>query len=430
MTARSYLSVCALCVCSALLDGCGTKALVPVAPSVAYASRQSVTETVLYSFPGNPKGWDPDAGLIIDRNGALYGTTLIGGGCKSDFFGCGTIFKLTPAGGGYAGTVIYAFEGKPDGAAPSAPLAADSRGRLYGTTYSGGNPLGMGTVFTLAPSRAGYTETVIHRFTGHPDDGSIPFTGVAVDKAGNVYGTTSSGGAYLGGIAYKLSPRHGAYTETVLYNFGAHRDNDPASQVVIGPHGAIYGTTAGTVFELSPAGKGYVKRTLHRLRPHVDGTDLTGTLLAGKNGVWYGTAQSGGPGRCGTVFALSPSGSKYTFRLLHVFRCHRDFAKGGFPGTGLLADASGALYGTTYNGGNLGCSLGGCGIVYKLTPSGSHYVFSVLWSFLPANDGNEPFGGLIAEPGGPVYGTTGFGGRAGLRSGVYGTVYQITDPSS
>jgi hypothetical protein len=126
------------------------------------------------------------------------------------------------------------------------------------------------------------------------------------------------------------------------------------------------------------------------------------------------------------VFALSPSGSTYAFKLLHVFRCHRDFAKGAFPQAGVIADERGALYGTTYNGGNQGCSLGGCGIVYKLVRSGSHYVESVLWSFLPANDGNEPFGGLVADASGAIYGTTGFGGRAGVPGGVFGTVFRIT----
>jgi uncharacterized repeat protein (TIGR03803 family) len=389
-------------------------------------SRQAVTESVLYSFPGKPQGWDPNAGLIIGRSGELYGTTLIGGSCHSSYYGCGTVFKLTPAGTGYAEAVIHDFGGEPDGAAPSAPLAVDSRGRLYGTTYSGGNGFGMGTVFMLKPPGSGYSETVIHRFSGHPGDRSTPFSGVAVDEAGNVYGTASSGGAYSRGVAYKLGLRHGVYSETILYNFGANHDSDPKSQVVIGPHGAIYGTTARTVFELSPTHSGYAERTLYRLRHSVDGADLTGTLLAGKNGVWYGTAQHGGPTRCGTVFALSPSGSTYAFKLLHVFRCHHDFAKGAFPQAGVIADEHGALYGTTYNGGNRGCSLGGCGIVYKLVRSGSHYVESVLWSFLPANDGNEPFEGLVADASGAIYGTTGFGGRAGVRGGVFGTVFRIT----
>lgn len=414
------------------LAGCGARLVAPTVPSMVTSAGVSpggaIRESILYNFRGRPDGWNPFAGLIMDGSGALYGTTVIGGSCNSFYYGCGTVFKLTPSGSRYSETVLYRFAGIPDGEAPNAPLALGAHGRLYGTTYAGGNAYGMGTVFELTPSGLGYAETVIHRFAGlAKGDGATPYGGVAVDENGNIYGTTFMGGVNDAGIIYKLTPSRGSYRETVLHSFGGGSDEGglPESTVTLDENGAIYGTADDVVFKVSRSGSGYTESTIYHLRGLKNGSNATGTLLVGKGGVLYGTAQNGGPFRCGTVFRLAPKGTGYTFRLLHAFDCYRDFQDGGFPQAGVIADAKGSLYGTTVNGGNLGCGLGGCGIVFKLTPSGRRYIETVLYSFHPKYDGNEPFGGVIAGPDGRLYGTTGFGGQSSAT--IFGTVFELSD---
>jgi uncharacterized repeat protein (TIGR03803 family) len=158
------------------------------------------TETVLHSFAGGADGEIPDAGLVMDSQGNLYGTTTLGGGNPSCPFayGCGTVFKLTPEG---VETVIYSFAGGMDGEEPSTTLVLDAEGNLYGMTYIGGGygcygNEGCGTVFKLTPSGA---ETVLHRFAGPPTDGAFPQSALVFDAWGNLYGTTNEGGPGCGG---------------------------------------------------------------------------------------------------------------------------------------------------------------------------------------------------------------------------------------
>ncbi|MBV8532084.1 MAG: hypothetical protein JO104_12270 [Candidatus Eremiobacteraeota bacterium] len=393
---------------------------------VSGSPAHAVHETILYNFRGRPDGWDPDAGLVFDNSGALYGTTLIGGKCSGFYYGCGTVFKLTPSGSHYVESVIYRFAGGNDGEAPAAPVVVDSSGRVFGTTYAGGGSEGRGTVFMLTPSGSGYAETVIHSFSGYPRDGTNPFSGLAIDRAGNIFGTAQTGGSHDAGVVFELSPSGSGYTETIVHNFGGPGDGSiPMAAVTLGTHGVIYGV-AGAIFKLTPSGSGYAESILYRLRGGIDGKDTTGTLLLGKDGALYGTAQGGGPGKGGTVFRLTPEGSKYAFTVLHHFGIHGGrFARGAFPQAGVISDSTGSLYGTTYNGGNWGCSLGGCGVVFKLTPSKKGYFEEILWSFHNNGDGNLPFGGVVEDSHGTLYGTTGFGGQtAGTH--FYGTVFRIT----
>ena len=161
------------------------------------------TETVLYSFKARGDGAFPEAGLIADSAGNLYGTTEYGGasGCAGGA-GCGTVFKLSPSG---TETVLYSFTGGSDGGTPRAGLIADSSGNLYGTTYQGaacptapGFTYGCGVVFKLAP---GGTETVLHSLAGVPD-GALSYAGLIADSAGNLYGTTLEGGASIDGAVF------------------------------------------------------------------------------------------------------------------------------------------------------------------------------------------------------------------------------------
>ena len=202
------------------------------------------TETALYSFTGGLDGDRPYAGVIRDRLGNLYGTTLQGGA-----FGLGTVYMVTPSG---TETVLHDFAGGSDGATPYAGLVLDRTGNLYGTTSRGGSS-NAGTVFKV--SRSG-SEIVLYSFTGGAD-GNQPVAGLIFDRLGNLYGTTPGGGAFGVGTVFKLSP---SGTETVLYSFTGGADgNEPFSGLVIDGQGILYGTTVGggafgvgTVYRVTP----------------------------------------------------------------------------------------------------------------------------------------------------------------------------------
>ena len=231
-------------------------------------------ETVLYRFtggsPGGCDGSEPLAGLIADKEGALYGTTQFGGGtginsgitCGGN---CGTVFKLTPPAKGqttWKETVLYRFTGGSDGIEPLAGLIADEEGALYGTTQFGGGTgnggIGFGTVFKLTPPAKGQTawkETVLYRFTGGSpggSDGDEPRAGLLADKEGALYGTTQSGGGTINcngncGTVFKLTPPakgQTAWKETVLYRFTGGSDGfEPLAGLIADEEGALYGTT-------------------------------------------------------------------------------------------------------------------------------------------------------------------------------------------
>ena len=159
---------------------------------VVFRLEPSGREKVLYSFPGGVNGWGTHAGLVRDASRNLYGTTNGGGA-----FGYGTVFKLDPSNNE---TVLYPFTGGTDGGGPEAGLIKDAQGNLYGTTSGGGDPIcKCGTVFEL--DNAG-TETVLHGFTG--TDGVNPVAGLVRDAEGNLYGTTSGGGVFGFGTVFKL----------------------------------------------------------------------------------------------------------------------------------------------------------------------------------------------------------------------------------
>jgi uncharacterized repeat protein (TIGR03803 family) len=251
-------------------------------------------ETVLYSFSGGADGRSPAAGLIRDGAGNLYGTTEFGGA-----FGNGTVFKLDAQG---TETVLHSFAGQPDGAAPVADLMRDAAGNLNGTTYLGG-VANLGTVFKL--SKTG-TETVLHSFTGQPD-GAQPQAGLIGDGVGNLYGTTSAGGAYKRGTVFKLDTTN---TETVLHSFRGKPDGrNPYGDLVRDAEGNLYGTTniggtsfIGTVFRVRATGREIV---LHSFTGP-DGAQPQAGLILGADGNLYGTAIFGGAFGYGTVFKLTP----------------------------------------------------------------------------------------------------------------------------
>jgi uncharacterized repeat protein (TIGR03803 family) len=218
------------------------------------------TERPLYTFDvhGDPDGQQLWAGLIFDASSNLYGTTSQGGGDLS----VGTVFELTPnSDGSWAEIQLYSFGNSPDGANPVSGVIFDGSGNLYGTTSAGGT-YGFGTVFELTPNGGGgWTETILHRF-GNGTDAAQPLYGSLIfDAAGNLYGTTRAGGTYSTGTVFELTPNgSGSWTETVLYSFGNGTDgSSPFGSLTFDAVGNLYGTTEvggtydlGTVFELTP----------------------------------------------------------------------------------------------------------------------------------------------------------------------------------
>ena len=333
------------------------------------------TETVLYSFGNGTDGQNPSAGLILDMSGNLYGTTAAGG-----IHSKGTVFELSPReGGGWTETVLHSFGSGTDGASPYATLTFDGAGNLYGTTLDGGIH-GRGTVFELSPRQGGeWSETVLHSF-GSGTDGSQPYGELVFDAGGDLYGTTTGGGSTgIGGTVFELSPRQGGgWSETIIHSFGNGADGEgPTAGPIFDGSGSLYGTTAGggihgggTVFELSPRqGGGWTETVIHSFGNGTDGkAPYGGLIFDSSSGNLYGTTNQGGihycadfGESCGTVFQLSPrEGGGWTETVLHSFGKGPD---GAFPYSGLIRDASGHLYGTTFYGG-----IRGFGTAFEITP--------------------------------------------------------------
>jgi uncharacterized repeat protein (TIGR03803 family) len=357
--------------------------------------------TVLHTFAGSPTdGAYPVAGLLRDAAGNLYGTTFYGGAESSR----GVVFKVSPTG---TETVLHSFTGA-DGQEPRADLIRDAAGNLYGTTARGGT-FGNGVVFELTPTG---TETVLYSFTGGADGGG-PLAGLVRDAAGNLYGTTSGGGAESSrGVVFKVSPTG---TETVLHSFAGHSTDgaDPQAGLVRDSAGNLYGTTfyggaadGGTVFKLSSCGSGF--KVLYSFTGDTDGENPVAGLIQDAGGNLYGTTFNGGAYGYGVVFKLSPTGSE---TVLYTFT----EGNGGSPVSGLLQDAAGNLYGTTTG---LRASGENTGVVFKLSPSGTE---TVLHSFTGGADGGQPTAGLIQDPAGNLYSTTSAGGASGD-----GVVFRLT----
>ena len=263
--------------------------------------------SVLYSFTGGSDGAQPQAALLRDAQGNLYGTTFFGGDltCNSSG-GCGTVFKLDSTG---KETVLHTFTGGLDGKFPQAGLIRDAAGNLFGTTTSGGGGgggacgnNGCGTVFEVDSTG---NETVLHSFAG--GDGATPFAGLLVDGA-EFYGATAGGGAFGFGTVFKLDKTG---NQTVLYSFAGGSDGaSPFGTLIHDSAGNFYGTTdgygafaLGTVFKLDKTGK---ETVLHSFTGGADGIFLNGSLVQAPEGNLYGTTESSGAFGFGTVFKLAP----------------------------------------------------------------------------------------------------------------------------
>lgn len=394
------------------------------------------TEKIVHSFSGSPLGELPNAGLIFDATGHLYGTTTRGGTGGACSGGCGTIFRLTRgAGATWKEIVLHSFD-LSDGAYPGYPLVFDGGGKLYSTTEVGG---GLGEAFGLLKTSSGWQLDVLHKFQGGRD-GQQPRAPLAVDTHGNLFGTTVGGGngsSGGGGIVFELARQsNGSWKETIIHRFTSTSDGaNPQAGVIIDRAGNLYGTTTsggnpacttgcGTVFELSPTPRGPWKEKLLHLFTGQDGAAPVAGLLADGAGNLFGTAGQGAGvgcfGGCGSVFELSPAaGGGWKTTVLHVFQT----PDGGEPSGGMAFDPAGNLYGTTVIGGNVhACpQQDGCGVVFKLAP-GSHgtWTYSVLHKFNNGADGILPTG-IVRGGGGNLFGTTIGGGAFSL-----GTVFEVT----
>jgi uncharacterized repeat protein (TIGR03803 family) len=395
---------------------------------IALLPAQSVSakskEIVLYSFKGGHDGAFPAGRLYLDDSGNLYGTTANGGGTGCGGGGCGTVFKLAPDG---TETVLHSFLGGTDGAYPVGDLIADTQGNLYGS--AGGGPTNDGVVFKIAPDG---TETILYTFCSQRKcaDGGGPGN-LVMDSQGNLYGPASYGGYSHGacyssgcGVVFKIAPDG---TETVLYAFAGGSDGGAPDALVLDGAGNLYGATAqggnrvncefdkygcGTIFEIPANG---TKKTLYTFcsQPNCpDGWNPTADLLLDHQGNVIGPTCCAESGT--VLFKVAPDGEE---TVLHTFNGPPD---GVSPMGGLVMDKKGNLYGATLQGGSgSGCPGEiGCGMVFKLAPGGE---ITTLHSFVPGKGGTSPYGGVIADKAGNLFGTTGFGGAKD-----HGVVFEIT----
>jgi uncharacterized repeat protein (TIGR03803 family) len=403
---------------------------------VAYKIDASGQETVLYAFTGGAEGANPYAGVTLDSEGNLYGTTVNGGSANA-----GVVYEVSPSG---QETVLLNFNGKEKGANPHGAVTFDSAGDLYGTTYKGGTH-GYGEIYKVSPSGQ---QTVLYSFTrldgGEPYSGVVldsagniygtvlyevyeldaagsyvhlyhfdgegpvdPRAGLARDAAGNLYGTADGGGPAAAGLVFKIDAA-GNFKE--LYGFpGGPAHQSPTPGVLLDAAGTIFGATpnagvAGMVYKLQPSGQ---ETTLYTFGGAAGGT-YPGVLTLGPSGSLYGMTNDGGPANAGVVYKMDPSGKETP---LYSFTGGAD---GATPnGTaGVAVDTAGNVYGATVHGG-----IADEGVIYKVDPSGNE---TVLHSFTGGADGGFPIG-VVVDSAANLYGTTAFGGsgsQTGLQEGV------------
>lgn len=324
------------------------------------------TEKTLYSFGSVPDAGLPYGRVVLDAVGNLYGVTYQGGTYNS-----GAVYELSPSSNGnWTEDILYSFSNGLDGAYPQSPLVFDLAGNLYGTAAGGGTNH-CGTVFELSPNNGAWAFQVLYRF-GSSGDGCDPVGNLVFDQQGNLFSTTADGGSSGTGTVFELQPLSGGgWQESVLYSFPGLAE--PFSGVLIDKAGNLYGTgrkdgqyNAGTVFELSPNSDGTWTRTvLYSFRGLAsgDGATPTGNLLFDKGTDIWGATGYGGDGTlcgkgCGTIFHLSPNPDG-SWKEVHV-----DLpANSAYPYGSLVFDQHGNLYGTAAYS-----SAGLTGTVFELVP--------------------------------------------------------------
>jgi uncharacterized repeat protein (TIGR03803 family) len=403
----------------------------------------AVSEQVLHSFAGAPDGATPGNGLVADKKGNLYGTVLSGGAN-----GNGAIFELGPplvAGDSWTETLIYNFGGANSNlTGPYGDLSFDAQGNLYGYSEIGSGP--QSAVFELSPPKSkngAWTLTVLYSGLGYSyglGEGKLLF-----DPAGNVYGSISlDGGCYPGngkpgcGEVFELlkpTTPNGSWNYTVLHYFGEQATDGSYAEDIMFWNGAIYGTTetggsnnCGTVFELVEQNGVWTENILYSF-PGDDGVFPAGGLVYDSAGNLYGMTWLGGGSTkcdkgCGTVFELSPpaiAGDPWQQNTLYRFP---GGPTGDNPYGTMVFDQFGNLYGATKIGGPVTKLTNNNGTIFKLSPpaaSGDSWTFKVVHAFggVPTGDGSQPLTDLLLFRG-KLYGTTYGGGTTNL-----GTVFAV-----
>jgi uncharacterized repeat protein (TIGR03803 family) len=303
-------------------------------------------------------------------------------------------------------------------------LETDSAGNIYGTTVLGGD-FGGGTVFQLRPTPDGWVHTVLYSFTGGADGGE-PYKGVTLDREGNLYGTAVTGGSGSCeggcGVVYKLTKSGGTWTQTVIHAFtGGDDGSGPGARVTVDQSGNVYGMTPtgganglGTIYKIHQAGDAWNFTVIHPFTGGADGASGSAGRMILRKGRLYGAATTGGNYGSGVVFELTPTGVReWHFKTIYSFQGQPD---GSFPYGALLFDRSGNIYGTTYYGGT-----NGIGAVYKLSPRPvGEWEENVIYSFQGGTDGNSPISNLVFDAAGNLYGTTSEGGLG------RGTIFELS----
>jgi hypothetical protein len=393
---------------------------------IAATPAQAQTETVLYNFCSVVSqddcvdGANPRSSLT-SYGGNFYGTTLLGGTGLG--VGLGTVFQLSPnGGGGWNESVLYNFcaeggENCTDGAFPTGPVVFDSLGNLYGIVPEGGNSncevnQGCGIAFELSPVGAGWTEAVVYDFCSQPPYcylGLYPGGGVVMDAAGNLYGQLTSG-------PFELSPSPEGWTEQIISPY----IRNSRSGLTMDAAGNMFGVgfdQAGqwAVYELSQNGRGIWDTTVLYVLGGSDSTAWSSPALD-QAGNLYGTSQGAAAKGGGTIYKLTPGGSGWTKKTLFTFPFSNSSLNGFSLSGGVVLDESGNIYGTTNQGGTYDL-----GTVFELVPVGKgRYVERVLWNFSGA-DGSNPVAGVTLDGVGSLNGTTYAGGSNGN-----GVVFNVT----
>lgn len=411
-TKHLEFSTLVLALAAAILASCAGSRVPGLPPATGAAARDlrataSTEEEVLFSFSGGTDGGNAASQVVLDGQGNLFGTTVIGGSNA-----CGTVFKLAPQPSPpWQETVLYSFGCYADGKNPHGGVTLDAHGNLYGTTVSGGtagcDSYGCGVAFQID----GTTESVLHDFAGGKD-GFGPGGGVTLDRSGNLYGTTPDGGHDSQGVIYELSPNGNTWRERIAHAFTGGKDGGVGSLglLLLDKSNALYGVAeeggphgAGTVFRLSHVSKRSWKfTTIYAFRGAPDAASPYGGLIADSRGDLFGTTYYGGVNGLGAVFELKVKGQgRYSERVLYSFHGGPD----GSSPTSTLALSGSTLYGTTSAGGG-SCD---CGTIFSVNAkSGSE---RVMHAFGSSGDGAYPYYGLARASGGTFYGTTVAGGE-------------------
>ena len=387
----------------------------------------ATTEKLLHSFVQLPDGYRPTAPLIEDEAGNLYGTVSEGG-----LHGRGVVYELSSnSTGGWTQQVLYSFSGAPDGSNPQGRLVMDSAGNLYGTTQGGGNAqCNCGTVYELSRTSTGaWQETILYRFLPNFGDAAGPMAGLTFDQAGNLYGTTVSGGAYGGyGAVFELSPSGGRWSEQVIYSFPDDGPGGmwPESEVLVDAAGDLYSTTStggalgcgtsngypygcGTVFKLTKANRGWSETVIYAFSGSENWIGPSGRLLMDAAGNLFGPAAK-------SIYELQPtSQGAWTYSAI----------RGGISHISgdLTMDAAGNFYGE----GSYSCNNTACGSVFKLQKNAAgNWMLKTLYTFQSSNDAYDPCCGVTLDRHGNIFGVTPYFGD----QHHVGSVFELTPTST